>query len=385
MRVTYVFVGLVATAGLLLRCSGQEPAAPAADAGAPDAQADAEREAAVAEDAGPPDPVPVAAGPGKDEDPSLIRAADGTFYLAWFSDRSGHPNLYLKSSPDGTRWSADRAITTGLGPDFYPSLIQSTKGRFHVVWWRGAVNDAGAVVGSIFYASSADAQSWSAPIALTAADALAWTPTITERAPGRLVVAYSSNATGDKDLYFVSSDDGGATWAPTPVHLADPSFNDDLPFIVTRADGSLLVVWQRYDVTNKDVLRAPVSDLSNELVFATSTDGVTWTSPVALTRDPPGGATPDVTPTLFPSADPSGWSAAWASARAGSAGDVFGLGLSRALAVATELKQLTTTGGHSPRLVPTGRGDLHLMAWVGPARSADGSIEPDIFVRFVRP
>jgi hypothetical protein len=33
--------------------------------------------------------------PGKDEDPSVLRARDGSIYVAWFSDRTASGDIYI--------------------------------------------------------------------------------------------------------------------------------------------------------------------------------------------------------------------------------------------------------------------------------------------------
>jgi len=332
----------------------------------------------------PSEAAPLATSAGKDEDPTLIRAADGTFHLMWYSDRDGRDDLYLKSSKDGRTWSADRNVTADDAHDFYPSLIQAKDGRFHLVWWRG---DKGAtaigIVGSIWTMSSLDLVTWTKPFALTDATAIAWVPTIAERVPGELVVAWSTDASGDKDIWTRASKNGGVDWE-SPRKITDAAFNDDLPFVVARGDGSLLLAWQRYDASVK-TFEAAFGDPSNDLVYATSSDGTTWSTPVAITSDTPASASPDVIVGLFPSKDASGWSAAWATTRAPASAqsDILALGLSKAPATASNVVLLTNgkERGYSPRLVPVDASGRYLMVWV----SNGGGTNLDIWSRFIVP
>jgi hypothetical protein len=136
-------------------------------------------------DLGPTDPAPLATSPGNDEDPSVLRAADGQLYLVWFSNRSGNEDLYVKSSANGRDWSSDRAILPGPEHDFYPSMIQAKDGLFHLVWWRGDVGPAGKIVGSIWYASALDTA-----------------PRLTPAGPpGLYLLVWVSDAGGDLDIY----------------------------------------------------------------------------------------------------------------------------------------------------------------------------------------
>jgi hypothetical protein len=252
------------------------------------------------------------------------------------------------------------------------------------VWWRGDVGPAGKIVGSIWYASSLDTVTWSAPVALTAVGggALAWAPTIAERVPGELVVAWSSDEAGDKDVFVAASKDGGASWASSPAKIGSAAFNDDLPFVAARGDGSLAMVFQHYDVAAKK-FEDSFTHPSNELVFVSSQDGASFSAPVAVTSDPAGQPVTDVIGTLSPSADPGGFSIVWTSTRAPGAeqGDIFALGASQVPASPANLARLTSAPGrdYSPRLAPAGPPGLYLLVWV-----SDAGGDLDIYHRFVK-
>jgi len=50
----------------------------------------------------PTDPRLLSTGsPTKDEDPSVLRARDGTMFVAWFSDRGNNPDIYVTSTANG--------------------------------------------------------------------------------------------------------------------------------------------------------------------------------------------------------------------------------------------------------------------------------------------
>lgn len=307
------------------------------------------------------------------------------FYAAWYSNRDGLDRIYLKSSADGRTWSEDVAITSPADHAFYPTLAQSADGRFHLVAWHGRVGDGGKIVGRIAYSSSNDAKTWSPPSYLTpdSPSALAWAPTIVARSASDLLVAWSSDETGDKDIYVATSANGGASWSAPKIVMTN-AFHDDLPFVARKPDGTLFLAWQRYD---KDVTAfdAPFNAASNDLVYATSPDGASWRSPIPITND---GVVPDITPSLFPSADATGFTVAWASVRGTSkTGDISMLGLSAVPATATNVRQLTDApgGDYSARLIPAGRGGLYMMAWVSNRSPlTDGGENLDVWYQLLR-
>ena len=51
-------------------------------------------------------------------------------------------------------WGAPRAITDVAEHAFYPSLLQTRDGRFHLAWFAGELGDGGKLLGRIRYASS---------------------------------------------------------------------------------------------------------------------------------------------------------------------------------------------------------------------------------------
>ncbi|HET7506413.1 MAG TPA: hypothetical protein VFK02_35580, partial [Kofleriaceae bacterium] len=73
--------------------------------------------------------------PGNHEDPAVLRARDGSLYVAWYSQSSG-PDLLIRQTRDGAQWSAPAHITTGAASDLGPSLYQDARGIFHAVWFR---------------------------------------------------------------------------------------------------------------------------------------------------------------------------------------------------------------------------------------------------------
>jgi hypothetical protein len=110
-----------------------------------------------------------------DEDPSAILAADGSLLVAYFSQRAGNPDLYLKRTTDGVSWTETR-VTTDPGADYYSSLYQDDSGVVHLTWFRWTAFQ----VGSIWHNASPNGIDWD-PANETqtlAPDVDDWVPTI---------------------------------------------------------------------------------------------------------------------------------------------------------------------------------------------------------------
>ena len=286
------------------------------------------------------------AGAGKNEDPCLLRARDGTIYLAWFSDRSGNPDIYLISSKNAETWSEPVAIIQGGNAgNFYPSLAQTSDGALHLTWFR---IDPKRRVFSIWYANSQDARTWSEPRAMSPLDKdYNWVPTIAAGNEGSLWLAWASGRTGNKDVFLMQSTDGGRTWQE-PVQVTSHRFHDDLPQITQKPDGTLVMVWTRYKPGRNDYLSETA-----DIYVAMSRDGTVWSDPLAITQND----YTDTIPEIYANMDRSEFFVAWCSSKGS-----FELSLSNVKAQPMHLLD-RNLNGYSLRLLPLTDKD-YLTVWV---------------------
>ena len=253
--------------------------------------------------------------PTKDEDPNVLLAKDGTLFVTWFSDRGNNPDVYITSTRNGRDWSPAVRVTTHSGGDFYPNLVQDDAGRFHLTWFRWTA----PFVGHIMYNTSTDGLTWNTNAELQATKAFNvddWVPTITVRPDGAVLIYFVSklrNASAQQnDLYLAMKRPGQADFDAVvgASGLNVPTAHDHLPFIA-RTGSSYTLVWVRYDLSQETPWLNPKSDLW----YATSADGVSWSSPSRFSSDV--GNVVHLYPALFPLQD-SSWRMIWLSTRTGS-------------------------------------------------------------------
>src|SRR6185295_17248416 len=118
------------------------------------------------------------------------------------------------NSTDGTVWSNPVRVTDKPAGDFYPNLIQTSDGTFHMVWFQWVAFQ----VGQIRYSSSPDGITWASESAVTT-EALVddWLPTICQRSDGTLLVYFVStkrDGNGTSDIYVASKAPNGQAWSP---------------------------------------------------------------------------------------------------------------------------------------------------------------------------
>jgi hypothetical protein len=312
--------------------------------------------------------------PAEDEDPSVLRAADGTMVVAWFGRVDGNADLFVATTHDGATWSEPVRVTTSPEEDFAPQLAQTSDGWFHLTWFRRAPEPT--FYAHVRHTRTMDLSRWEVGDETQVADADPiedWVPTIAERPDGDLQIVFVSRIRGESaphDLYTVTSSDGGETWSEVaPVAgLNDDAEQDHLPFLA-RTGAELTLAWNRCDADPATPWTNPTSDL----MVATSADGDTWSEPRAITDDDEGGVL-DVFPSLY--ADHAGaWSLLWVTSALEPTGTVVRLPIGGAYPA--DRGELPAMTGYSPRVAATPTDGVFLGAWVEGATGAQ-----DIRVRF---
>ena len=317
------------------------------------------------------EPVQVADHGDADEDPSVVRTRDGRFRAVWWSKRNGQVDLFTRVSEDGETWSDERAITNDPGEDYYPSLIQSRDGTFHLAWFRFARDVARK---DVWYARSADGREWSRPVRISNAG-VDWAPAIYEDSFGMVWIVWSSARSGNRELYTVRSGDGGRTWSHA-MQLTDSPEEDDFPAVIGGPNGERTLAWTRYAHGSKqdDYYR----DGSAEVVTATSKDGLRWSPPVTQSPPDPERRYVDMLPSLVGDTDGRHTYLAWTSGRPSARGDIL---VRELTAPDAPIRQLTTSAGsnYGARIAPASRSGAYVMLWTS---DRDGAMH--VFARGLR-
>jgi hypothetical protein len=243
---------------------------------------------------GPATTLSVGNAAGKDEDPALLLARDGSLCVAWFSDRDGgNQEIYLRRTTNGDDWTPPLRITNHPGGDFAPQLMQDEAGAIHLVWFRWTAFR----VGQIMHRQSTGPAAGDCTQLATAGDDPVstdpgvddWVPTIAEAADGALLVWWVSKTratSGNRNRIHVSRRAAGsASWSAPALAagLTSAAENEHLP-MVRRTGAALTMVWVGHDGTNFEPWLAPLP--KSDLWVATSADGLAWSTPTKVTNEP---------------------------------------------------------------------------------------------------
>jgi len=290
-------------------------------------------------------PVRVSRNAEADEDPSVVLARDGRFYVVWSSKQSGRVDLYMSSSADGRNWSEARRVYDGSAEDYYPALLQTRDDVFHLVWCQLQRKEGRT---DVWYMRSRDGRRWDKPMSITNRG-IDWAPVIYEDTRGVLRILWSSRRTGNREIWATRSVDGGKTWL-APDQQTRSSEEDDFPHALQTPSGEHHLVWTRY--RRGSAMLELHRDRTSDVVLATSRDGINWSEPVVSSFADPDNKYVDILPFVFQDLDRRQVYLSWTSGRTGPRGDILARSIS---APSSHVFQLTTweCSDYSSKIVST--------------------------------
>jgi hypothetical protein len=288
--------------------------------------------------------------------------------------RDEDQDIYLTSTRDGREWTPAARVTTDAGGDFYGNLLQDEAGIFHLTWFRWTA----PFLGHIWYNQSPDGLTWNpaTEMQVTTVEGVDdWVPVLAQAPDGTLLVYFVSEARDDtnatSEIYMSAKGPADAAWNPA-VAVSDinsATENDHLPY-AARSDGSVTLIWSRYDTSEPLPWLNPKSDL----YAATSTDGFVWSTPMKITND--AGNVVHLFAQIFSTLDGDD-SLLWLSTRTG-APRPYRLPLDELSAYPGAIVEVSAlSDGYSHRVVATSTPGIYLGVWV---QGPDG--EQDVYYRF---
>ena len=167
----------------------------------------------------------------RSEDPSV--AVSGTaVHVVWFDTRNSEGDVYYERSiDDGATWGPETRLTSDSAIVYAPT-VAAVDSLVHVAWIdrRG-----GGYQFQIYYMRSTNwGATWEPEVRLTDNSGACLFPVLA--ASGRNVhIAWYDNRTGNNQLHYRNSTDGGLDWTPE-VRLTQTSSNSSNPAIALSGD-----------------------------------------------------------------------------------------------------------------------------------------------------
>ena len=223
---------------------------------------------------------PAQSGIGMNSEREIVASGD-TLHVVWYDNRYANYEIFYKRSTDGgTSWGADTRLTYNAAASYDPCL--AAYGNIVLVVWADDRNTGNR---EIYYKRSEDGGStWGADTRLTNAPLSSESPCIA--ISGSLVHVTWYDERNDPsgnwytDIYYKRSADGGLTWGPDIRLTNKPNAYSGFPSVAVY--GSIVhIVWEDY------------RDGYYNIYYKHSTDGgLTWGTDVQLTNDPADQSNP---------------------------------------------------------------------------------------------
>jgi hypothetical protein len=188
-----------------------------------------------------------------DMTPAVLQAVNGTLWLVWTSMRTGNTEIFYKVSSDlGVTWSNDTQLTVDSHPDERPSIVQMQDGRIWVAWHSNRFDDNNEIMYKIYNGAS-----WSADYRLTTLTTKDDTsPSLLQTADGVIWVfwaQYDTTVYDTADIYYVQSSNNGGSWSSPPTRLTTHAAEDLWPNAVQSDDSRVWVAWTSNRTGNWDI------------------------------------------------------------------------------------------------------------------------------------
>lgn len=185
-----------------------------------------------------------------DQNPFIIQTLDGTIWIAWQTHRTGDYEIFYKTSSDGTSWSDAHNVTSNPSSDKSPSLTQTSDGTVWVAWSSDRTGQYE------IFSKTYDGAVWSAATPRTStATYIDSTPSILTTFNGTIWLFWSSSedkVSATADLFYQKSINGGLDWSSQTQFTVDA--NDDFwPSTLQTRDTKVWAVWTKNSTGNMEL------------------------------------------------------------------------------------------------------------------------------------
>jgi hypothetical protein len=191
----------------------------------------------------------VTSNSGESVNPALAVDSADNPHLVWSDDTDGNYEIFYKKSKDrGVTWSSRKKLTRTSTYSGYPDIAVDSLDNLHVVWSEDINGN-----GDIFYKKGTDAgATWPLGRRLTNTAAGSEHPAIAIDSSNHIHVVWSDATSGNMEIYYRKSTNGGATWTPSQ-RLTWTSGGSYFPDLTIDSGGNLHVVWHDSTPGNREI------------------------------------------------------------------------------------------------------------------------------------
>jgi len=209
--------------------------------------------------------------PGESHLPAIAIDSGNAIHVVWYDNTPNNYEIYYKHSTNGgTAWSVTKRLAWTSGLSSAPALAVDSGDVIHVVWQDNISGNY-----EIYYKRSEDGgASWSATKRLTWTPQGSHLPVIAIDSGDTIHVVWSDDTPGNADIYYKSSVDGGETWSASK-RLTWTSGKSSSPAMAIGAGDDIHIVWDDDTPEYGDIYYKGSTDGGSTW---SATKRITWTS-----------------------------------------------------------------------------------------------------------
>ena len=199
---------------------------------------------------------------------SIAADSSGGVYVVWTDNISGGPNICFKRSTNGgAAWSGITRLSWTTGLSYNPQVAADSSGSVHVVWYDNVTGN-----GEIYYKRSTDGgNSWSGLTRLTWNAGWSSNPSIAAGTSGKVHIVWWDESPGNYEIFYKNSSDNGSSWSGIK-RLTWNAWMSDFPSIAADLGGNVHIVWEDNPSGDYDIFYR-----------SSSNNGSTWSTLTRLT------------------------------------------------------------------------------------------------------
>lgn len=218
---------------------------------------------------------------------AVATLADGGWIVSWQGNQTGDNDVYFQRySAGGNAVGGETAVnaTTG-GSQQGPSVTSLSDGGWVITWWN-----VGPGTEDVYQRRfDANGVATGGDIKVNDAVGLNYLPSVTSLADGGWVVTWTTNQSGDTDIYQRRYDASGNALGTDVVVNASTASQQIVPEVTPLSDGGWVVTWYGQGASSVDIFQrrfdssgAPVG---GDVVVNSVTASAQYTSSVATLSD----------------------------------------------------------------------------------------------------
>ena len=203
-------------------------------------------------------PKQITSHPTADLEASTIFDDYGVFWCAWSTSRDGNWNIFLKSSVDGVDWSAPIRISDESTTEREASLLQLDNMTYAVAYSSDASGNF-----DIYVRYSQWGGYWSAPVRMTNSPYDEKQPCIYQRADGKIFLAYSVNEPAPVGTSIKIAHGNSLSSLSQAVTATTGLSHNNNPSLVEGANGNISVLFSSDRTGNSEIWQTVFLGLAN--------------------------------------------------------------------------------------------------------------------------